>query len=141
MTKPATQQTLLIAPCGINCGTCLAYLRTKNRCSGCRSLGAEKAKHCQVCFIRNCVHLATPGARFCFECPVFPCARMKQLEKRYRLKYNLLLFENFRLIKEFGLDHFERLEKTKWECKVCGGTICVHRGYCLDCAKNKKQEN
>ncbi len=26
----------LIAPCGMNCGICLAYLRTKNVCPGCR---------------------------------------------------------------------------------------------------------
>lgn len=25
----------LIAPCGMNCGVCIAYLREKNRCQGC----------------------------------------------------------------------------------------------------------
>ncbi len=25
-----------IAPCGMNCATCLAYLRDKNTCCGCR---------------------------------------------------------------------------------------------------------
>jgi hypothetical protein len=141
MTNHAGPETGLIAPCGINCGTCLAFLRKKNRCNGCMSVEAEKVKHCQFCYIRNCGHLAAPGARFCFECSVFPCARMKQLEKRYRIKYNMLIFENFRLIKAFGPDQFERLEKIKWKCKVCGGTICVHRGYCLDCANTRKPEN
>ncbi len=27
---------VLIAPCGMNCGTCLGYLREKNKCVGCR---------------------------------------------------------------------------------------------------------
>ena len=27
----------LIAPCGINCGTCIAYQREKNRCCGCEA--------------------------------------------------------------------------------------------------------
>lgn len=29
-------KTLLIAPCGINCGVCNAYLRVRNKCQGCR---------------------------------------------------------------------------------------------------------
>jgi hypothetical protein len=26
----------LVAPCGMNCGICRAYLREKNKCPGCR---------------------------------------------------------------------------------------------------------
>lgn len=29
----------LIAPCGMNCGTCIAYLRDKNKCPGCPEAG------------------------------------------------------------------------------------------------------
>lgn len=33
----------LIAPCGMNCGTCIAYLRDKNKCPGCRITSSGKA--------------------------------------------------------------------------------------------------
>lgn len=32
----------LIAPCGINCGICLAFLRDKNTCMGCREFDVNK---------------------------------------------------------------------------------------------------
>jgi len=47
-------KTEMIAPCGINCGTCLAFLRAKNRCDGCLSASSVKALHCQNCLIKNC---------------------------------------------------------------------------------------
>ena len=50
------------------------------------------------------------------------------------------IIDNLRLIKDIGVDNFVQLEKIKWNCMDCGGTICVHRGYCIDCGKTKMQE-
>lgn len=32
----------LIAPCGMNCSICMAYLREKNKCPGCRGNDIDK---------------------------------------------------------------------------------------------------
>lgn len=136
---PATQ---LIAPCGMNCGICLAYLRDKNVCfGGCQGDDKYKSKSCAQCIIRNCSLLKLTDSGFCFDCPKYPCLRLKQLDKRYRTKYSMSMLENLEYIKNNGLEKFTRKENERWKCIHCGGTICVHRGYCFDCAKINKQEN
>jgi hypothetical protein len=131
----------LIAPCGINCGICVAFLRDKNKCYGCWGDDARKAKHCSVCKIKNCEHFSATDSRFCFDCPMYPCKRMKQLDQRYRIKYNMSNLENLQSVKELGEEAFIQLELIKWKCKECGGTICVHKGYCLDCEKKRKHSS
>lgn len=126
----------MIAPCGINCSICLWHLREKNRCGGCWAPEGQKRNHCMVCRIKNCEHISRTGSRFCYECPEYPCARLKQLEKRYRVKYHVQIFENFRDIKELGPEEFARLEGIKHRCPDCGGTICIHTGNCLNCKIN-----
>ena len=126
----------LIAPCGMNCGICLANLRDKNQCLGCRNITGYKAKSCQNCIIANCDKLARTESNFCFDCNDYPCKRLKQLDKRYRTKYNMSMLENLETIQKFGLEEFLLMEQLKWTCTKCGGTICVHRGYCLKCNMN-----
>jgi hypothetical protein len=36
-------ENALIAPCGMNCGVCMAYLREKNKCPGCRLINVRVA--------------------------------------------------------------------------------------------------
>jgi hypothetical protein len=62
---------------------------------------------------------------------------MKHLDKRYRTNYNMSMIENLENIKEFGIRTFLRAEKKKWTCSECGGTICVHKGFCYSCGKKK----
>ena len=47
----------LIAPCGMNCGICMAYLREKNKCPGCRVIDINKSISVQKCKIKNCYEL------------------------------------------------------------------------------------
>ena len=126
----------LIAPCGMNCGICLAYLRDKNICYGCWSTLGQKSKSRANCIIKNCEILEKTDSKFCYECAKFPCARLKQLDKRYRLKYHMSMIESLNYIKEFGLENFEQKESARWKCNTCGGMICVHRGICLICRNN-----
>jgi len=123
----------MIAPCGMNCGICLAHLRDKNVCNGCWSNNGHKSKSRSNCNIKNCTFLEKTDSKFCYECMKFPCTRLKQLDKRYRLKYSMSMLENLHYIKEIGLEKFEQKEAIRWKCNTCGGTICVHRGYCLKC--------
>jgi hypothetical protein len=134
--KTRNSSVQFLAPCGINCGVCLGFLRDKNTCSGCWGPDNEKRPHCVVCSIKNCKHLALTESKFCYDCTEFPCRRIKQLDKRYKLKYKMSSIENLKDIKNFGIDAFMQKEKEKWKCTNCGGTICVHRGYCLECRKN-----
>jgi hypothetical protein len=128
---------LMIAPCGMNCGICLAYLRDKNICPGCWSDNGHKSNSCINCIIKNCELLQKTDSKFCYECSKFPCTRLKQLDKRYRLKYKMSMIENLNYIKEFGLANFEQKESIRWKCGICGGIICVHRGICLKCNDQK----
>jgi len=34
--KSGFSSEILIAPCGMNCGACIAFMRDKNNCPGCR---------------------------------------------------------------------------------------------------------
>ena len=47
----------LIAPCGMNCGICMAYLREKKKCPGCRVADTNKAITVIRCKIKNCHEL------------------------------------------------------------------------------------
>ena len=123
----------LIAPCGMNCGICLGYLRNENKCSGCHSPADDKLGNCRKCRIFNCEHLKESISGMCNECPVYPCRRMRQLDERYRKNYSMSMFDNLEKIGQSGIDQFIMNETEKWTCKTCGGVICVHRGYCLKC--------
>ncbi len=129
----------MIAPSGMTCGICVAYLRDKNICKGCWSNNGHKSKSCLNCSIKNCVLLEKTNSKFCYACAKFPCIRLKQLDKRYRLKYNMSMIENLQYIEKFGLENFELKESSRWKCATCGGTVCVHLRYCLKCNDQKNQ--
>jgi tetratricopeptide (TPR) repeat protein len=137
-TNEYGMDTSLIAQCGMNCGICMAYLRDKNKCPGCRGDDFHKAVTVIKCKIKNCIIYQTSEAKFCFECEQFPCDNLKHLDKRYRTKYNMSMVENLENIKNFGIRTFLGTEKKKWTCSECGGTICVHKGYCYSCGKKKQ---
>lgn len=77
----------LIAPCGMNCGLCIGHLREKKPCSGCHKIDdSNKPQGCRSCVIVNCLLLAETESGFCFDCKKYPCARLKNLDKRYKPK-------------------------------------------------------
>ena len=132
----------LIAPCGMNCGLCIAYqFREKDL----NKKGFHK-KYCPGCIPRgeNCKHMARicslvgeGKVRFCYECEDYPCKRLKSLDKRYRTKYNMSMIENLDVIKDKGMKAFLEKEEKKWTCPTCGGIKCCHAGFCLDCDIDK----
>jgi hypothetical protein len=122
-----------IAPCGMNCGTCIAYLRVKNKCPGCRVISEDKALSVQKCIITNCIHLKQTKSKFCYECEKFPCHRIKQLDKRYKSKYRTSFIDNLLMIKEKGIKYFLSFESQRNNCPNCGSALCVHRTLCLNC--------
>jgi len=129
----------LIAPCGMNCGTCIAYLRDKNKCPGCRMISIDKSITRQNCIIRNCDHLKNKASLFCYECENFPCKRLKQLDKRYRTKYRTSFIQNLETIEEMGITAFLASEALRWTCPGCGAVLSCHRQNCLVCNRDFKE--
>lgn len=114
----------------------LGILRDTNTCSGCLSSDGQKADSRTRCRIKNCEHLARGKSKYCSDrCGSFPCARLKQLDKRYRTKYGMSMIENLVQIREVGIRQFVRNEKAKWLCPRCGELICVHKPTCVSCGR------
>ncbi len=124
----------LIAPCGMDCGLCMAYVRDKNRCPGCRAGDEGKSKSCLACTIRNCETLRSGESDFCsIDCERFPCPRLKRLDARYRTKYRMSMLENLQAIRNVGVEAFVVSEQERWACPGCGGLQCVHTPECVYC--------
>ncbi len=121
-----------VAPCGVICDICLGYQRVKNKCVGCLNVG-NKPYHCTVCSIKSCEEKKGNEELLCYDCSKFPCKRIKNLDKRYTLKYGESPIQNLNKIKEIGLQAFIEIEKEKWKCNNCGQLLCVHREVCLHC--------
>ena len=136
-----------IAPCGMNCSLCIAYIFNKHDlnkkgfhkkyCNGC----IAREKNCTFALGRNCDLIANGKIRFCNECDKFPCDGLKRLDKRYKTKYNMSMIDNLKCIKEDGIEKFLKKETQKWKCKTCGELVCCHNGLCLNCHIDTLQKN
>jgi len=126
---------MLIAPCGMNCGLCRAFLRDRNKCPGCRGDDRGKPKTRIRCGIKTCAERLQAGKNSCFGCASFPCERLRHMDQRYRRKYGMSMIANLRCIEAQGLASFIEQEKSKWACLGCGATICVHEPACLVCRR------
>lgn len=128
MAAASPFRTNLVAPCGMNCAICSAFLRTKNRCGGC----ADANCSCR----RNCTVAACEQVKgWSHTCDNFPCRRLKQLDKRYRTKYRMSMLDNLAAIQRDGIRAFVKSERERWTCADCGGTIDVHHHRCSACGK------
>ncbi len=138
MNKKSTINPKLVAPCGMNCGICLGYLREKNKCLGCREMDAYRSSYGRKCIIRSCQILKKNKWKFCSDkCKKFPCTRLKNLDKRYRTKYGMSMLENLEFINKFGIKKFVKSEQKIWKCPKCGELLCVHRDSCLKCGEKR----
>jgi len=128
----------LIAPCGMNCAICSAYLALVNNvkekgvrmpyCAGCRPRG-------KVCAFlkKQCRLLISSEGNYCFQCGEYPCLRLRRLDGRYRSRFRMSMIENLRFIKTEGMAKFLSGEEGKWRCPTCGGVISCHNGICFSC--------
>ncbi|MFZ2414127.1 MAG: DUF3795 domain-containing protein [Candidatus Cryosericum sp.] len=112
-TSTTSIPTLMMAPCGMDCGVCGKHLRDTNPCLGCLAID-RTLNHCEV-GIKMCAD-RNAGATFCFDCARYPCRRLRQLDLRYRTRCGMSLLENLNRIREMGLDGFMALENTRWVC-------------------------
>ncbi|XHH10440.1 MAG: DUF3795 domain-containing protein [Candidatus Bathyarchaeia archaeon] len=128
----------LIAPCGMNCGVCKAYLAYSrnvpykkgevSHCSGC----IERNKNCA--FIKKgCEKIRKKQFRFCYECPDMPCERLEKIDQYYSARYGMSMVENQKMMKEKGVDVFLRSQTERYKCPSCGDVVSVHDGKCYAC--------
>lgn len=130
----------LIAPCGMNCNICYAHLRVKNQCPGCRLFNQSEPVSIARCIIRNCAPIKEGRMKYCYGCGSYPCKRLKNLDKRYRLKYHMSEIQNLETIKAEGIRALLDKETARWTCPDCGGTINVHKQVCSECGREKEQD-
>jgi hypothetical protein len=120
-------RTTLIAPCGMDCAICMAYLRQKNRCGGCYAPDRKCNRNCTISACRKVQGRCHP------DCGEFPCRRLSQLDTRYRTKYHMSMLDNLETIRKEGIRAFVKSERERWTCKACGMTIDVHHYRCSAC--------
>jgi hypothetical protein len=128
----------LVAPCGMNCAICKAYLSYSrgvpkkkgqiSHCSGCR----ERNKKCA--FIkRDCEKICKQQISSCSQCKGMPCASLAHLDEHYSQRYGMSMVENLKMIQEKGMDAFLSSQEEKYRCPSCGDVISVHDGKCYSC--------
>ena len=89
--------------------------KRKKSCSGCR------LEDKQCAFIKkDCKKLSNKEIKYCLECKDFPCENLKELDKRYRSKYEMSMIENLEYIEKNGINKFIKNEEERWKCPGCG---------------------
>lgn len=126
----------LIAPCGLNCRLCRAFVRGQNPCPGCRGGDSNKSNACLTCVIKHCGELSAGGHRFCFPCAKYPCTNLLHLDDRYQMKYGVSVIANLARIKAIGLESYVAEEDAKWLCSKCGSRLCMHKAHCVTCGNS-----
>lgn len=132
----------LVAPCGMNCAICRAYIaythdipRVRGKvtyCSGC----LPRAKNCYI--KRGCKKLSKHQIHSCSECDTMSCEKLAHLDKRYRERYGMSMVENLKLMKAKGMDDFLKSQAEKYTCPKCGDVFCVHDAKCLVCGYKRQ---
>ncbi len=121
MGTEAKFDSRLIAPCGMNCAICKAYLRKNHPCLGCNFAEKNRPRTRVRCPLRVC---RKRNGRFCCTCPEFPCDCLRHLDQRYWIKYGMSEIENLEFIKTNGIKKFVDKEGRRWFSKR--GILCVH---------------
>jgi len=124
-------ESIMYAPCGMNCKVCYKHLSSKKPCKGCLNSDEDKPEHCRKCSIKNCTK--EKEITYCFECRGFPCKLIKNLEKSYIKRYRVSIIQNNETVKNEGIECFMTKEKERWTCVRCSGIISLHDAKCSEC--------
>lgn len=133
MKMPEVIETVMFAPCGMDCMVCYVHLKKKEPCGGCLGDDITKAERCRSCAIVNCAR--SRGYIYCYSCAEFPCKRINNLEKSYRKRYQVSLIGNNEEVRNDGLGAFFVHERERWICSECGGVVSLHEKICSECGR------
>lgn len=90
----------------------------------------QKRKSCVNCAKKKCT--MERGHQWCFECSRFPCARIKDLSKRYTQNYDIDLVQSGMDARE-DMEAFLQAQRIRFTCPKCGGVMDQHRRKCSAC--------
>ena len=124
-------ETIMFAPCGMNCMVCYKHCYHRKPCAGCLNSDIGKPEHCHKCKIKDCVR--EKGVSYCYECSEYPCIQINNFEKSYNTRYGTSLVANSQFVKENGLTEFMKQQKETYTCPTCGGIISIHDSECSEC--------
>lgn len=139
MKMPAENiDTIMFAPCGMNCKVCYKHCYHKKPCAGCLNSDMGKPEHCRKCKIKDCIK--DKGVSYCFECSDYPCKLIRDFEKSYNKRYKASLMESSEFVRQHGLEAFMEEQKEKYTCSKCGGIISIHDRECSECQEKMDDE-
>ncbi len=125
----------LVSFCGIYCGACPSYARSKS-CYGCKSEDKSQKRVSKFgCKIRTCC--ISKELEFCFSCKNYPCKNLLKMrnshleDDRYEYRHKMLF--NLVRINKIGLDLWLEEQKNLWTCPECGGNVVFYENKCLKC--------
>ena len=116
-----SNEITMVAPCGINCGSCGAHMVKENTpgmdrllamgakkeslpCTGCRAVKGNCPLIGGACETYTCI--VGKGFDFCYECPEFPCSKLNPAaDKSSVLPHNTKVF-SLCFIQRHGLAEF-----------------------------------
>jgi len=142
----SNERTNLVAPCGIDCGTCELYIckddpqlysyllkrgipEEKIPCAGCRSIEGNCPVITDKCETYVCIK--DKKVNFCFDCISFPCNMLQPCADRANiLPHNLKVF-NLCKIKSKGVEGFIN-ESSEIKLKYYKGKMEVGKGPQLE---------
>jgi hypothetical protein len=124
-----------LAPCGIYCKCCSSLGKT---CLGCRSTEPQKRTSKYACYMRSCT--LEKGIGSCADCESVPCRVYKkrfvsQHPNDVRYQYLRDALHDLQLLKEEGIEAWEKHQRTKWACPECGAVIWMYAYECSGCHK------
>jgi hypothetical protein len=138
----ANERINLVAPCGIDCGTCELYLCKDNQqlfayllgkgipeeklpCTGCRNIEGNCPVIGSKCATYVCV--IEKNVEFCTDCSDFPCSKLHPSADRADvLPHNLKVF-NLCTIQREGVEGFIELS-TEIKNKYYNGKMGIGKG-------------
>ena len=140
------QRMRLLAPCGIDCGTCELYLCKDDRnlfeelvrrdipeeklpCPGCRAVKGNCPELSSTCQTFACVK--NRELDYCFECDEFPCMRLHPAADRaHQLTHNLKIYNLCQLMNQ-GPEAFIELSPEN-RLRYYKGKMMIGRGPEID---------
>ena len=140
----------LVAPCGLYCGACSAYLTTQEirvgtgkakagigmQCDGCLGGGRTPA-HVPKCAIRECSEAKTKSRR-CSECADFPCSRITDFNND-GMQHHSEVLTNLRQLRTMGIKDWTKYEEDRWSCPKCRTKLSWYDVECPECKTSRSE--
>ncbi len=125
------------AICGLYCATCPSFGKD---CDGC--LSSRVAEECRGCpnGFRECA--AQKGVTRCYECPDFPCERLKKFTQTHivnGVKHHEYVIQNLEQMRDSGVENWVNRMDQETRCPQCNHRIIWYEKACSACKTSIKK--